>query len=323
MNTGTIMNVQDVSVSLHAMTGIARILDKVDIELARGEILGVVGESGCGKSILVKTLLGILPDNAQIGGHVEFCGFDLATLSESEFNRQVRGKRIGFIPQDPFLAFNPTFKVGSQILEIMRWHASGPRRRHREKLVELLRLVRLPDPELALERYPFQFSGGQRQRLLIAAAMSCEPDLIIADEPTTALDVTTQSEILELLKDVVARRGLSMIFVTHDLGVVAQLCDRICIMYAGQTVEIGETAQTLRDPLHPYTRALLDCHPERTERFEGIPGVVPAPTEAPEGCRFEPRCSVSRHGCTSRASRLLAAGEDRRVNCIHFEDPAI
>jgi oligopeptide/dipeptide ABC transporter ATP-binding protein len=217
------------------------------------------------------------------------------------------------------------FKIGTQLLEIMRWHApdrgaAGERnRRHRERIVDLLRRVQLPDPEAALERYPHQFSGGQRQRLVIAAALATSPVLVIADEPTTALDVTTQQQILDLLRDLAAEFGLSMLFVTHDLGVVAQLCDQLCVIYAGQTVESGGTEAVLAQPRHPYTRALLACHPERATSFVGIPGSVPSPLRPEPGCRFAPRCAEARALCRSRQPHLTADCTSRRVDCVLYD----
>jgi len=222
--------------------GVVRAVDAVSFTIEAGKTLGLVGESGCGKSTIIRAILGILPAGAQIeAGTVRFDGSDLLRMGEHELNTRIRGSRIGFIPQDPYLALNPVFKVGTQLLEIMRWHApdhGGARgersRRHREQILALLRRVQLPDPEAALDRYPHQFSGGQRQRLVIAAALATAPALVIADEPTTALDVTTQQQILDLLRDLAAEFGLSMLFVTHDLGVVAQLCDELL-----HTVAVG------------------------------------------------------------------------------------
>jgi peptide/nickel transport system ATP-binding protein len=258
-----ILEIRGLRLTIRTDEGVAKVLDHIDFALERGRILGIVGESGCGKSTIIRAIIGILPTGAKVeAGVIRFEGEDLLQLSERELNRRIRGSRIGFIPQDPYLALNPVFKVGTQLLEIMRWHASDEGanrsdrlRRHRARIVELLRRVQLPDPEAALERYPHQFSGGQRQRLVIAAALASAPALVIADEPTTALDVTTQQQILDLLRDLVAEFGLSMLFVTHDLGVVAQLCDDLCVIYAGQLVESGHTAAILDGPRHPYTRA--------------------------------------------------------------------
>jgi peptide/nickel transport system ATP-binding protein len=288
-----ILEVRDIRLAIKTDEGVAKILDHIDFALEAGRILGIVGESGCGKSTVVRAILGILPAGARIeAGTIRFDGEDLLALGEKVLNTRIRGSRIGFIPQDPYLALNPVFKVGTQLLEIMRWHAPGDRdastrsRRHRDRLLALLRRVQLPDPEGALERYPHQFSGGQRQRLVIAAALATSPALVIADEPTTALDVTTQEQILDLLRDLAGEFGLSMLFVTHDLGVVAQLCHEMCVIYAGQMVESGPTRDVLADPRHPYTRALLACHPDRAIIFSGIPGSVPSPLEPGSGCRF-------------------------------------
>ncbi len=249
-----------------------------------------------------------------------FEGRDLLALDEAALNRSVRGSRIGFIPQDPYLALNPVFKIGTQLLEIMRWHAPPEAAgNHRERLIALLRRVQLPDPEIALERYPHQFSGGQRQRLLIAAALACSPALVIADEPTTAFDVTTQQQILGLLRELVAEFGLSMLFVTHDLGVVARLCDDLCVIYAGQSVEVGSTRSVINDPCHPYTRALLACHPERAQGFAGIPGAVPSPLRPPPGCRFAPRCTDAVADCRRRQPHLLSVRPGHGVDCILYE----
>ncbi len=324
-----LLDVRGLKLTIRTDEGPARILDHIDFALERGSILGIVGESGCGKSTIIRAILGILPAGAQIeAGTIRFDGADLLRMGEHELNTRIRGSRIGFIPQDPYLALNPVFKVGTQLLEIMRWHAPdngdapGERgRRHREQILALLRRVQLPDPEAALDRYPHQFSGGQRQRLVIAAALATSPALVIADEPTTALDVTTQQQILDLLRDLAAEFRLSMLFVTHDLGVVAQLCDELCVIYAGQTVESGQTAAVLAQPRHPYTRALLACHPERATTFVGIPGVVPSPLRVEPGCRFAPRCADARALCRVRQPHLITDRAGRRVDCALYDVP--
>jgi peptide/nickel transport system ATP-binding protein len=322
-----ILEIRGLRLTIRTDEGPAKVLDHIDFTLERGHILGLVGESGCGKSTIIRAIIGILPIGARIeAGTIRFDGEDLLRLSEHDLNRRIRGRRIGCIPQDPYLALNPVFKVGTQLLEIMRWHApdgdGGSRERtgrHRARMLELLRRVQLPDPEAALERYPHQFSGGQRQRLVIAAALACAPALVIADEPTTALDVTTQQQILDLLRDLVGEFGLSMLFVTHDLGVVAELCDELCVIYAGQLVESGDTAAVLTQPRHPYTRALLACHPERTTTFTGIPGAVPSPLRAGSGCRFAPRCADVRPICADRLPHLTRDHSGRRVDCVSYD----
>ena len=283
-----VLDVRNLRLAVKTDEGRAQILDRVELALPRGRILGLVGESGCGKSTLVRAVLGILPKNTVIeSGEILFEGEDLLRLSERELARRVRGSRIGFIPQDPYLALNPVFKIGAQLLPVMRWHApapaDGPRsgaallRAHRSRLVEILRRVQIPEPEAVLERYPHQFSGGQRQRLMIAGALACSPRLIIADEPTTALDVTTQLQILKLLKSLATEFDVSMLFVTHDFGVVAQLCDDITVMYAGQTVESGPTATVLGEPAAPL--------------YGGAPRLPPRPGEG--ACRHSRRRAVA------------------------------
>jgi len=314
-----VLSVRGLKVSFHTDQGRATVLDDVSLTLERGRVLGVVGESGCGKSTLIRTILGILPDAARVeAGAVVFEGENLLVFSEQELNQRVRGSRIGFIPQDPLLSLNPVFKVGSQLLEIMRDHAPpGTKRRdHIKRLIELLRRLQVPDPDTALERYPHQFSGGQRQRLLIAAALACSPGLVIADEPTTALDVTTQHEILLLLRELVDEFDISLLFVTHDLGVVAEVCDTVCVIYAGQTVEAGLVGAVLQTPTHPYTQALLACHPERSTHFVGIPGNVPSTLRMPPGCRFAPRCGYVEPVCSMALPESLQATSGASVRCI-------
>jgi peptide/nickel transport system ATP-binding protein len=326
---GPILAVRGLKLSIGGDEGIAKVLDHIDFALERGRILGLVGESGCGKSTIIRAIIGILPAGARVdAGSIVFDGDNLLTLSEDALNTRIRGSRIGFIPQDPYLALNPVFRVGTQLMEIMRWHApndglgrNGRDQRHRERILDLLRRVQLPEPEAALERYPHQFSGGQRQRLVIAAALATSPALVIADEPTTALDVTTQQQILDLLRDLAEEFGLSMLFVTHDLGVVAQLCDELCVIYAGQTAESGRTAEVLAHPRHPYTKALLACHPDRAAAFNGIPGSVPSPLRPGSGCRFAPRCAEAREICTSRPPHLSADPGGHRVDCVLFDQP--
>jgi oligopeptide/dipeptide ABC transporter ATP-binding protein len=313
------LDVRNLRISIRTDEGTARVLDDVSVTLEHGRILGVVGESGCGKSTLIRAVMGILPRGASVdGGEIWFEGENLLVFSEKELNERVRSSRIGFIPQDPFLALNPVFKVGTQLLETMRWHAAGTRRDHIARLVMLLGRMQVPDPANALERYPHQFSGGQRQRLLIAAALACAPQLVIADEPTTALDVTTQHQILQLLRELVSEFGLSLLFVTHDFGVVAELCDDLCVIYAGQTVEAGPVQAILDAPGHPYTRALLACHPERATAFVGIPGLVPSPLARPAGCLFAPRCGDVRPVCRERTPPQGRADSGAAVRCVQY-----
>jgi len=311
-----LLSVEGLSVRLGGRGQVAEILDDITLAVPRGSVTGVVGESGCGKSTLLRAILGILPKGARTpAGSILFEGEDILTDQAAS----VRG-RIGFVPQDPYLSLNPVFRAGDQILEIMRRHAPGKRATHRARLVELLRAVQLPDPEAALRKYPHEFSGGQRQRLLIAAALSCEPALVVADEPTTALDVTTQREILGLLGQLTRERGLSMLFVTHDFGVLASLCDRVAVLYAGRVAETGPTRAVLDRPAHPYTRMLLACHPDRALTLAGIPGSVPPATAQPSGCRFHPRCPLARASCAEAPPPMAAIGEGRAVACPYHAE---
>ncbi len=328
MSDDPVLAVDGLEISIATDDGLARVLDHVDLRIPRGRIVGVVGESGCGKSTLVRAILGILPRAARVErGRILLGGEDLLCLSQRELTRRIRGKEISFVPQDPYLALNPVFTVGTQLLEIMRWHAGAGgngdagRRGHRARLVDLLRAVQIPDPEVALERYPHQFSGGQRQRLLIAGALACRPRLVIADEPTSALDVTTQLQILRLLRDLATRFGVSMLFVTHDFGVVAQLCDEVMVMYAGQSVEAGRTAEILDRPRHPYTQMLIACHPDRARDLTGIPGTVASPLLPPPGCRFHPRCPSARAVCSAARPGAVVEAGGHEVSCVLYPSP--
>jgi len=329
--TAPLLDIRNLRLSVKTDEGTAQILDHVELTIAPGRILGVVGESGCGKSTLVRAVLGILPKTTKIEtGEILFEGEDLLQLDERDLVARVRGGRIGFIPQDPYLALNPVFTIGSQLLAVMRRHAPAPARlrtgalmkHHRAQLIELLRRVHIPEAEAVLDRYPHQFSGGQRQRIMIAGALACRPRLLIADEPTTAIDVTTQLQILGLLRSLSGDLGLAMMFGTHDLGIVAQLCDEVTIMYAGQTVESGPTNVVLRKPRHPYTSALLACHPDRAKALLGIPGVVPSPFNPPTGCRFFPRCPDAIAYCRHRSPRLVTSNASHLVNCRLVEAAA-
>jgi peptide/nickel transport system ATP-binding protein len=310
-----LLDIRDLSVSVGTDEGEARILDRACLALMPGSIHGVVGESGCGKSTLLRAILGILPRRGRAtAGQIVLGARDLLALSPAVLQDEVRGRQIGFIPQDPYQAFNPVFRVGTQILETSRARSEAGK----ADIISLLKSVQLPDPEGALDRYPHQFSGGQRQRLLIAAALVSSPAIVLADEPTTALDVTTQLQILKLLRGLAEQRGLAMLFVTHDFGVVAQLCDTVTVMYAGQTVESGPVAQILAAPLHPYTQMLLACHPDRGAALAGIPGAVSSPLHPPSGCRFHPRCPSVRAACSIGFPPRSGHAGRREVQCTLY-----
>jgi len=320
-----LLEIRGLSVAVDTDEGQARILDRTNLTLMPGSIHGVVGESGCGKSTLMRAILGILPKRGRATeGSILLGGRDLLQLSPAVLQSQIRGGQIGFIPQDPYQAFNPVFRVGTQLLETTRARrgAGGEQGDSKANIISLLKSVQLPDPERALDRYPHQFSGGQRQRLLIAAALASSPAIVLADEPTTALDVTTQLQILKLLRRLAEERGLSMLFVTHDFGVVAQLCDTVTVMYAGQTVESGPVSRILAAPLHPYTRMLLACHPDRSAELAGIPGMVSSPLRPPSGCRFHPRCPSASAECSKAMPPDTEHAGNQHVRCVLYRAEA-
>ena len=317
------LEVRNLSVTVETDEGQARILDRANLKLMPGSIHGLVGESGCGKSTLMRAILGLLPKRGRAGGgEILLDGRDLLKLPAAVLQSEIRGGQIGFIPQDPYQAFNPVFRVGTQLLETTRTKPGSATHGDEADLVTLLKSVQLPDPEHALDRYPHQFSGGQRQRLLIAAALVSSPAIVLADEPTTALDVTTQAQILKLLRGLAEERGLSMLFVTHDFGVVAQLCDTVTVMYAGQTVETGPVGQILAAPLHPYTKMLLACHPDRGAALAGIPGSVSSPLRPPSGCRFHPRCPSAMPECSAAIPPATEHVGRQNVRCVLYRERA-
>ena len=323
-----LLDIRNFSLGLPTPAGTALVLDGVDLEIKHGEIVGLVGESGCGKSTLVRAILGIRPKGAFVGsGAIVFDGIDLLALNERAMTKTIRSSRIGFVPQDPFQAFNPLFRVGAQIIEAMRRHApaaiQNDRRAQRRRLIELLERVNLPNPENVLRGYPHEFSGGQLQRLTIACAMVCEPKLIVADEPTSSLDVTTQHQILMLLRDLVQEKGRALLLVSHDLAIVAQLCRRVTVMYAGQSVETLPGRELSRGGRHPYTRMLVDCHPDRAGALKGIPGLVPSLSGLPMGCRFHPRCPSRMDECSTVRPAVVKHDDEHRIRCYLASDAPI
>jgi peptide/nickel transport system permease protein len=292
----------------------------VGFDLSPGEALGIVGESGCGKSVTVRSLLGLLPAGGRVtAGSALFAGRDLAAASERDFGR-VRGSMIGLVSQEPASGLDPSFRVGSQLTEVIRCHTALSRGQARARAAELLGQVNLPPGTLA--RYPHELSGGMAQRVSIALALAPGPRLLIADEPTTALDVTVQAEILGLLRDLRERTGMAMILVTHDWGVLADLCDRAIVMYAGQVVEEASVGDIYASPRHPYTEGLLAANPHRTPAggaLPVIPGTVPPPSAWPAGCGFRPRCRYATDACAAGPVPMTSAGPGRLVRCIHAD----
>jgi peptide/nickel transport system permease protein len=317
-----LLSVQRLTVAFEGAGEPVRVVEDVSFDIRAGETVGVVGESGCGKTMTAMAVLGLLPGSAAIaGGRVVFDGRDLAAASEREL-RRVRGKEIGLISQEPMVSLSPVFRVGWQLAEAVRRHRGVTKRQARAIAVELLQRVGLPDPEAVARRYPHELSGGMAQRVAIARALAGEPKLLIADEPTTALDVTVQAEILELLRELQRDRGMAILLVTHDWGVVADLCDRAVVMYAGQVVERADLVAIFKAPLHPYTEALLASNPHHAtdaELLPTIPGVVPKPGDWPAGCHFHPRCDYATEACTSRRIPLEAPTAGRQTRCIHYD----
>lgn len=290
----TILTVDELSVAYETPNGTLTAVDRVSFDVDEGEIIGIVGESGCGKSTLGDSLTNLLDDNGRItAGAIRLGDRDLTQLTESQLREDVRGRRISMIFQDPNTSLDPVFTVGKQLTETIRRHLDVTKAEARQRAIELLDDVGIPDPEARLDDYPHAFSGGQRQRIVIAIALSCDPDVLIADEPTTGLDVSIQAQILGLLRDLVKERDTSVVIITHDFGVVAEVCDRVGVMYAGNLVELARVEDVFDDPKHPYTQALLRSLPERHELGQEllvIPGSPPDLQSPPAGCRFHPRC---------------------------------
>ncbi len=320
-----LLDISRLSLSFRTEKGPARVLDMIDLAVKPGEIVGLVGESGCGKTTLARAILGTLPDGlTEIGsGHIRLDGVDMLRGGRAAEN--IRGRVVTFVPQDPFASFNPLFRVGTQIADLMRYKAPRPdgrswrghARADEEAAIAMLDAVQLPQPRAILAKYPHELSGGQRQRVMIAMALLPQPQLIIADEPTTALDVTVQAQILGLLRRLAVERGVSVLFTTHDLGAAWEICDRVVVMYAGQTAEVAPHEAFFAQPRHPYTRMLLDSLPEPGRDPVGIPGGVPSPLTPPGGCRFNPRCPLATDICRETRPTLTEHEGGHLVACHH------
>jgi peptide/nickel transport system ATP-binding protein len=313
--------VNDLSVRFETDEGPVQAVDRVSFALAPGEVLGIVGESGCGKSVTCMSLVRLLPETARVSGSVIFGGVDLLTLGGRRL-RRVRGREISYIFQEPMSSLNPVFTVGDQIGEVVRRHLGTSRRAARRRAVELLQLVHIPAPERRVHEYPHQLSGGMRQRVMIAMALACDPKVLIADEPTTALDVTIQAGILDLMREVRETLGTAIVLVTHNLGVVADIADRVIVMYAGRKVEEAAADELFAAPQHPYTVGLLGAIPrpgERRERLEEIPGRVPVSARPMERCVFADRCRYADETTLTQVPELREVRQDHLVACFHPE----
>ncbi|MDF2716878.1 MAG: peptide transporter ATP-binding protein [Paenibacillus sp.] len=315
-----LLEVQGLQTEFVTRSGVVRAVDGVDLILHKGETLGVVGESGCGKSVTSMSIMGLLPKGVSrvAGGDIRFKGKSMLSLSASEL-RKIRGNQISMIFQEPMTSLNPVFKIGSQISEAIRFHMKLGKREAWSKAVEMLTKVGIPRPEQIATEYPHQLSGGMRQRVMIAMAMACNPEVLIADEPTTALDVTIQAQILDLIRELQADRGTAVMLITHDLGVVAETCQRVVVMYAGQVVEETDVKTLFRNPLHPYTKGLLASLPQlagQQHRLEPIPGSVPNPADMPKGCRFAPRCPYRAEACENDQPNLIEVVAGHKCRCL-------
>ncbi len=313
MPEGELLRVENLRTYFHTRAGTLRAVDGVDLSIRQGRTLGVVGESGCGKSVTALSIMRLVdaPGRIEPGSRLIFSGQDLASATEDEL-RSIRGNEISMIFQEPMTSLNPVYTVGDQIAEAVRLHEKRPARAAMERAVEMLRLVGIPSPEGRVREYPHQMSGGMRQRVMIAMALACNPKLLIADEPTTALDVTIQAQILELMRELRDRLGMSIMLITHDLGVVAEMADDVAVMYAGRVVERGPVEEIFRSPQHPYTEALLHSIPvlgmTQAEPLQVIRGMVPSALHWPAGCRFAPRCEYAFERCLREDPPLLPAG---------------
>ncbi|MBR0800752.1 ABC transporter ATP-binding protein [Bradyrhizobium jicamae] len=309
-----LLRVRNLRTHFHTRMGVMKAVDGVDLEVGEGKTLGIVGESGSGKSVIALSIMGLIesPGHVVEDSRILFDGRDLARLPEPEM-QAIRGNAISMIFQEPMTSLNPVYTAGNQIIEAIRLHRKIGAKEARECAIELLRLVGIPSPEQRFSAYPHQLSGGMRQRVMIAMALACEPRLLIADEPTTALDVTIQAQILELLRELRQRLGMSMILITHDLGVVAEICDDVAVMYAGRVVERGPVSAIFRNPQHPYTEALLRSIPllgmTQAMPLNVIPGKVPSPLHWPRGCRFAARCNYAVERCRCEEPALAESGE--------------
>ncbi len=313
-----LLEVKNLSTYFYTEDGISRAVDGVDFEIGEREILGLAGESACGKTVTALSILRLVsPPGRIVRGEVLYKSRDLLKYSVDEM-REIRGREISMVFQEPTTSLNPVFTIGDQIIETLILHQQLKKKEAQKKAVQLLNLVNIPSPESRIHDYPHNLSGGMKQRAMIAMALSCNPSLLIADEPTTALDVTIQAQILELLKELQKRLKMSILLITHNLGIISQVANRVAIMYAGRIVEQGTTEKILKDPLHPYTKGLLESIPriETTrKRLPTIEGMVPKPIQWPTGCRFHPRCPVKLSMCSEKEPEMREVAPGHRVKC--------
>ena len=321
MNDEVILKVNNLVTAFDTETGRIRAVDDISFEVKNSRTLGIVGESGCGKSVTALSIMRLLPKPTGIieSGQILFRDADIISLPANKM-QEIRGNHISMIFQEPMTALNPVHKIGKQIGEIFRLHQAGiSNNTIRQESIAILRRVGIPDPEKRIEEYPHQLSGGMRQRVMIAIALACKPDILIADEPTTALDVTIQAQILELMKDLQRETGMAIIFITHDMGVVSEICDEVVVMYAGKVAETAPVKELFKNPKHPYTKGLLlsilRLESQRKTKLSTIEGVVPGLDELPQGCRFHNRCPQAQALCETRPPDIKSVGENHFASC--------
>ncbi len=320
MKDETVLAVENLVTSFKVSGREINAVDNCSFTVKKGKTLGIVGESGCGKSVTSLSLMRLIPNppGKIVSGNIIFENKNLLTLSEKEM-RSVRGNKISMIFQEPMTSLNPVYTIGNQIAEVFTLHKGATRKEARDLSIEMLKLVRIPSPEKRIDDYPHQLSGGMRQRVMIAIALACKPSLLIADEPTTALDVTIQAQILALMNNLQKETGMSTILITHDLGVVAETCDDVVVMYAGKIVEKSSTKELFENPKHPYTIGLLNSIPklgEKKHRLNTIPGIVPSLSNLPKGCRFQDRCSLVSDECKIIEPELKTLKNEKQVSCF-------
>jgi peptide/nickel transport system ATP-binding protein len=322
-----LLEIENLKTHFPTRAGLVKSVDDVSFQIAEGELLGLVGESGCGKSITALSVMGLIsPPGKIVSGSIKFKGEELTTASKERM-RQIRGDDIAMIFQDPMTSLNPVYTVGEQIAEALRLHRKLDKKKAWAAAVGAMKEVSIPSPERRASDYPHQLSGGMRQRVMIAMALACDPELLIADEPTTALDVTIQAQILELINELRISRKLAVLLITHDLGVVAEVADRVCVMYTGKIVEQSGVDELFAKPKHPYTQGLLRSVPKLTEvgvekakRLQTIEGTVPSPTALPPGCHFAPRCEFKMDICTRGEIPLLELADGTKVRCVLYDE---
>jgi len=316
----SLLAVRDLNIFFRSSAQPVNVVSNLNFDIAESEIFGLAGESGCGKSITALSILGILPSVAYAEGEISFKGRNLLRLDKEPL-RRIRGNEISMIFQEPMTSLNPVLTIGYQVAEVLMTHEHMGKRDAMDKAVELLRAVRIPSPEVRVREYPHQMSGGMRQRVMIAMAIACDPALLIADEPTTALDVTIQAQILDLIQGLRAERKMSILFITHDLGIISENAARVGIMYAGRIMELSETRNIFSNPCHPYTMGLLESLPkEKGKTLTPIPGFVPRPEALPPGCKFSDRCRYAKEPCRSAEPELAEISAGHFVRCIRAKE---